>query len=261
VKIPGRWRGPHPRDALDADAVAFHHWVRMAQPKTNRSTAESARPAATRSRWLFWHRKDDVSKAQKSWLRQNGESIVLAVLVALLVRSSVVEAFWVPSGSMLPTIQIGDHLFVNKLAYGMHLPFVSREIAQWRPLHRGDIVVFRSPVDQQVDLIKRVIAVAGDTVEIRNKRLLINGEAVPDPYANFTDPRVHEATPRDNFGPVTVPPGKFFVMGDNRDQSYDSRYWGFADERDVKGQATFVYWSWDSQNHWLRWNRFGHVIR
>jgi signal peptidase I len=199
--------------------------------------------------------------APKSRLRQNVESLLLAVVVALVVRSSVVEAFWVPSGSMLPTIQIGDHLFVNKLAYGMHLPFIDRELAQWRPLQRNDIVVFTSPVDRSIDLIKRVVAVAGDTVEVRNKKLFINGEAVPDPHATFTDPNAHSAVPRDNFGPVTVPPGKFFVMGDNRDQSYDSRYWGFADEADVKGQATFIYWSWNSQTHWVRWDRFGHFIR
>jgi len=197
----------------------------------------------------------------KSRLRQNVESLGLAVLVALVVRSSVVEAFWVPSGSMLPTIQIGDHLFVNKLAYGAHVPFTSYELAHWRPLRRGDIIVFVSPVDRKIDLIKRVIAVGGDTVEVRNKRLYINGEAVPDPHAAFTDPKIHTVVPRDNFGPVTVPAGKFFVMGDNRDQSYDSRFWGFADEHDVKGQATFIYWSWDSQAHWPRWDRLGHFLR
>jgi signal peptidase I len=202
-----------------------------------------------------------AERPPKSRLRQNVESLLLALFVALVVRSSVVEAFWVPSGSMLPTIQIGDHLFVNKLAYGMHLPFIGREIAQWRPLQRNDIVVFTSPVDRSIDLIKRVVAVGGDTVEVRDKKLYINGEAVPDPHATFTDPTAHGAVPRDNFGPVTVPPGKFFVMGDNRDQSYDSRYWGFADEADVKGQATFIYWSWNSQTHWLRWDRLGHFIR
>ena len=113
--------------------------------------------------------------------------------------------------------------------------------------------------DDQTRLIKRVIAVAGDTVEIRDKRLLINGEEVPDPNAHFTEKHVHDSVPRDRFGPVTVPPGKFFVMGDNRDQSYDSRYWGFADVEAIKGRATFIYWSWDG-SHWPRWNRLGHVI-
>ena len=196
----------------------------------------------------------------KSRLRQNVESLGLAVLVALLIRSSVVEAFWVPSGSMLPTIQIGDHLFVNKLAYGLHMdvPFTSKSFVflRWRSLDRGDIVVFVSPVDRNVDLIKRIVAVAGDTVEVRHKKLYVNGQPVDDAaYANFTDKRTVDVAPRDNFGPVTVPPGKFFVMGDNRDQSYDSRYWGFADEKDIKGKATFIYWS--------GWNfgRLGHVLR
>ena len=233
----------------------------MSSSKSHPAPAHGASPAGPRERLAFWRRFRAENEAPKSRLRQNVESLGVALLVALLVRSSVVEAFWVPSGSMLPTIQIGDHLFVNKLAYGMHLPFVSREITQWRPLHRSDIVVFRSPIDPQIDLIKRVIAIGGDVVEIRNKHLFINAEPVPDPHASFTDPRVHDTTPRDNFGPVTVPSGKFFVMGDNRDQSYDSRYWGFADERDVKGQATFIYWSWNSQTHWLRWDRLGHFLR
>ena len=225
-----------------------------------RNSGRTASPPSTLlpERSSFWRRTPGAQP--KSRLRQNVESLLMAVLVALLVRSSVVEAFWVPSGSMLPTIQIGDHLFVNKLAYGMHIPFVG-EVTQWSPLHRGDIIVFTSPVDRNIDLIKRVIAVAGDTVEIRNKHLIINGEPVPDTHATFNDPTHRDAKPRDNFGPVTVPPGKFFVMGDNRDMSYDSRYWGFADEKDVKGQATFIYWSWNSQTHWVRWDRFGHFLR
>lgn len=213
------------------------------------------------SRWRFWksHRSRAAHSPPKSRLRQNVESLALAVVVALVVRSSVVEAFWVPSGSMLPTIQIGDHLFVNKLAYGMHIdvPFVNRALVltQWSHLDRGDIVVFVSPVDRRTDLIKRVVAVGGDTVEIRNKRLHINDQPVDDRYATFTDQSTRSSTPRDNFGPVTVPEGKFFVLGDNRDQSYDSRYWGFADERDVKGKATFIYWSG------MKWDRLGHFVR
>jgi signal peptidase I len=200
--------------------------------------------------------------ATKSRLRQNVESLLLAVGVALVVRSSVVEAFWVPSGSMLPTIQIGDHLFVNKLAYAMHLPFIGLEVARWGHVGRGDIVVFTSPADGRTDLIKRVVAVGGDKVEIRNKRLHINDSPVPDPHARFTDPMTRAQQTRDNFGPVTVPPGKFFVLGDNRDQSYDSRYWGFAGEEAVKGKATFIYWSRNSRVDWMpRWERFGHYLR
>ena len=220
---------------------------------------EDSQSSSTRWRLRFWNKDTASAGSPKGRFRQNAESLALAVIVALVVRSSVVEAFWVPSGSMLPTIQIGDHLFVNKLAYGMHVdvPFVNTAlvITHWRPLKRGDIIVFVSPVDRRTDLIKRVIAVAGDTVEIRNKKLYINGELADDPNATFTDHSNRFSNPRDNFGPVTVPQGKFFVMGDNRDQSYDSRYWGFADERDVKGQATFIYWS-----GW-KWDRLGHFIR
>ncbi|MBI3783742.1 MAG: signal peptidase I [Deltaproteobacteria bacterium] len=214
------------------------------------ANAESARRKAV---------PEDQQTASKSRLRQNAESLLLAVLVALVVRSSVVEAFWVPSGSMLPTIQIGDHLFVNKLAYGLHIdiPLVNKSVvlARWGQLHRGDIIVFVSPNDRNIDLIKRVIGTAGDTVEVRQKKLFINGEAVPDPNANFKRPDERNTVPRDNLAPVKVPEGQFFVMGDNRDESYDSRYWGFADERDVKGKATFIYWSgWNFGRlaHWIR---------
>lgn len=224
----------------------------MTQPSTRKTQGGSKRDAQIPP-------AGDVST--KSRLRQNVESLGMAVLVALLIRSSVVEAFWVPSGSMLPTIQIGDHLFVNKLAYGAHIPFTSYEVAHWSGLQRGQIVVFVSPVDRKIDLIKRVIGIGGDSIEVRNKHLYVNGEQVPDTFATFTDSSNRIISPRDNFGPVTVPPGKFFVMGDNRDHSYDSRFWGFANEEDVKGQATFIYWSWDSDAFFPRLSRLGHFLR
>src|SRR5215475_2995400 len=124
---------------------------------------------------------------EKPRWRQNVESIGLALLIALAVRSSVVQAFWVPSGSMLPTIQIGDHIFVNKLAYSVRLPLIGTELLKVGDLHRNDIVVFVSPIDPSTDLIKRVIAVPGDTVEIRNKELYVNGEKIADPHAYFSD--------------------------------------------------------------------------
>jgi signal peptidase I len=201
-----------------------------------------------------------VNPPEKSRLRQNVESIGLALLIALAVRSSVVQAFWVPSGSMLPTIQIGDHLFVNKLAYAVKLPLIG-QVAKISDPQRNDIVVFVSPVDHSTDLIKRIIATGGDTVEIRNKKLLVNGQEVDDSHANFVDPHVTSTPPRDNFGPVTIPEGKVFCMGDNRDRSYDSRYWGFANVADIKGKATFVYFSWDSDNKWPRLGRFLHFLR
>ncbi len=195
----------------------------------------------------------------KSKARQNIESILVAVLIALAIRSTLVEAFWVPSGSMLPTIQIGDYLFVNKVAYALHVdvPLVNKtfHFARWRGPSRGDIAVFVSPKDRNLDLIKRIVAVAGDTVEVRKKKLYINNEAVPDLDAHYNKPYETDLQPRDNFGPVTVPEGKFFAMGDNRDDSNDSRYWGFANETDIKGKAMFIYWSGlgrvNRMGHWL----------
>ncbi len=199
---------------------------------------------------------------EKPRWRQNVESIGLALLIALAVRSSVVQAFWVPSGSMLPTIQIGDHIFVNKLAYSVRLPLVGTELMKVGDLHRGDVVVFVSPVDPSTDLIKRVVAVPGDTLEIRNKQLYVNGERISDPHAHFVDSTIFPTGRRDNMPPTQVPEGKFFAMGDNRDRSYDSRFWNFANVSDIKGKATFVYWSRDAAKGWLaiRFDRFGQFI-
>ena len=164
---------------------------------------------------------------------------------------------------MLPTIQIGDHIFVNKLAYAVRLPLIGTELFSLREPSRGDVIVFVRPGDPGTDLIKRVVAVAGDTVEIRNKQLFVNGEPVSEPHAQFTDAAVIQNGPRDNLGPVVVPEGRFFVLGDNRDRSYDSRFWGFANVAAIKGKAMFVYFSWDSSQGWLdalRFDRFGHFI-
>ncbi|MFN8641767.1 MAG: signal peptidase I [Candidatus Binatia bacterium] len=200
---------------------------------------------------------------EKSRWRQNVESIGLALIIAFAVRSSVVQAFWVPSGSMLPTIQIGDHIFVNKLAYAVRLPLIGTPVMKVGDLQRNDVVVFVSPVDRSTDLIKRVIAVPGDTVEIRSKKVFVNGEPIPDAHAHFTDSTINPNGGRDNMPPTQVPEGKFFVMGDNRDRSYDSRFWGFANLDDIKGKATFIYWSRDTSNSWFavpRFDRFGHFI-
>ena len=206
-----------------------------------------------------------TAPVEKSRWRQNVESIGLALLIALAVRSSVVQAFWVPSGSMLPTIQIGDHIFVNKLAYAVRLPLVGTELLHTGELERGEIVVFVSPKDRSTDLIKRAIAIAGDTVEIRDKKVFVNGEPIDDPHAHFSDDSIIPArsSHRDNMPPLQVPEGKFFVMGDNRDRSFDSRFWGLANVDDIKGKATFIYWSRDTANGWLaapRFERFGHYI-
>ncbi len=210
-------------------------------------------------------------KGSKSVIREYTEAIVVAILLALCIRTFVVQAFKIPSGSMLPTLQIGDHLLVNKFIYGVKLPFIGKVILPWKSPVRGDVVVFRFPKDRAIDYIKRVVGVAGDKVEIVNKKLKINDAEVVDLHAHFgaTSELSSAASPRDNFGPVTVPAGKIFVMGDNRDNSYDSRFWGFVDQVDIQGRAFILYWSWDidtpllsvSRLRSIRWNRIGDVIQ
>ena len=171
---------------------------------------------------------------------------------------------------MLSTLQIGDHLLVNKFIYGVKLPVTGTVVIPWKDPKRDDIVVFKYPKDRATDYIKRVVGVAGDTVEIKNKQLYINGKAVENPYIQFTDKNIMKASagPRDNMGPVKVPAGSLFVMGDNRDNSYDSRFWGFVPLKDVLGKAFILYWSWDLQKPLLsvdrftsiRWSRIGDIV-
>ena len=202
-----------------------------------------------------------AKSAHKSVAREYTEALLVALLLALFIRSFIVQAFKIPSGSMLPTLQIGDHILVNKFLYGLRLPYpFEKMVVQWGQPQQGDVVVFVYPRDPSKDFIKRAVAVAGDVVEIRHKRLYINGAPVDDPYATFADEGREIPGPRDNFGPVTVPPQKLFVMGDNRDRSHDGRFWGFVDLNDVKGKAFLIYWSWDGQDRWVRWERLGALI-
>lgn len=197
----------------------------------------------------------------KSTTREYAEALLMALLLAILIRSFVVQAFKIPSGSMLPTLQIGDHILVNKFLYGLRLPYpIDTMVVQWGQPERGDIVVFVFPRDPSKDFIKRVVAVPGDTVEIRHKQIYINGTQADDPYATFADEERESPGPRDNLGPMEVPPHKLFVMGDNRDRSHDSRFWGFVDLDDVKGKAFMIYWSWDGDDRWVRWERIGDLI-
>jgi len=210
------------------------------------------------------------TRKKKSALRENFEAIIIAIVLALFIRAFIVQAFKIPSGSMLPTLQIGDHILVNKFIYGIKLPITDTVIVPIKDPRPNDIVVFRYPRNPKLDYIKRVIAVAGDTVEIRKKKVYVNGKPFDDPHGVHTDPRVLPATagPRDYFGPVTVPEGKIFVMGDNRDNSFDSRFWGFVDLKAVRGKAFIIYWSWDVDKPLLsidrftsvRWNRLGHLV-
>ena len=195
----------------------------------------------------------------RSKVREYAEAIILALILALFIRTFVVQAFKIPSPSMVPTLLIGDHILVNKFLFGFHIPFSDGKIMAIREPKRGDVVVFRYPRDRKLDFIKRCIAVGGETVEVRDKQVFINGEPIVVPQAVFLD-RGSLMNGRDNFGPVTVPEGSIFVMGDNRDNSNDSRFWGFVDLADVKGKAMVIYWSWDSSKKWPRWGRMGDGI-
>jgi len=203
-----------------------------------------------------------VNVKPKSTFREYAEAIGMALLLALFIRTFIVQAFKIPSGSMIPTLQIGDHILVNKLSYGIRIPFWEHYLAEFGHPHRGDVVVFIFPEDRTKDFIKRVIAVGGDTVEIRGKKIYINGKQVDDPHAHFEgdDPQTAGLASRDDFGPKTVPENHIFVMGDNRDRSYDSRFWGFVSLDDVRGKAFLIYWSWDGTDRWVRWERLGHLI-
>lgn len=202
-------------------------------------------------------------KRKKGVVRETVEAIVIAIILALFIRTFIVQAFKIPSGSMEPTLLIGDHLLVNKFIYGIHIPFTDIRLFPLREPQRGDVIVFKFPKDRSKDYIKRVIAVGGDVVEIRNKKVYVNGRPLNEPYAYYADDTIlaGSADPRDNFGPVTVPKDSFFVMGDNRDRSYDSRYWGFVNIKDVEGKAFIIYWSWDSNDHTVRFNRIGKLIK
>ena len=197
----------------------------------------------------------------KSVFREYGEALLVALLLALFIRSFVVQAFKIPSGSMLPTLQIGDHILVNKFVYGVRVPYFGTLIVPVGKPRRGDVVVFIYPQDEDKDFIKRVVGVEGDSVEVRDKRLFVNGEPVADPYARFAEGEDgRTVAPRDNFGPFKVPAGYIFVMGDNRDRSYDSRFWGPVSLDKVKGKAFLIYWSWDGGGRWARWERIGQLI-
>ncbi|MBX6423659.1 signal peptidase I [Thermosulfurimonas sp. F29] len=203
------------------------------------------------------------------------KSIALALVLALFIRTFFVQAYKIPSGSMIPTLLIGDHILVNKMVYGIRDPFTRRPILYHGRLpRRQEVVVFIYPLNRKLDFIKRVIGLPGDVIMIRNKRVYVNGKLLREPYVQHTDPRVYPLREvcvrdpfsvsgslcRDNFGPVRVPPGYIFVMGDNRDESYDSRFWGFVPLRDLKGKAFLIYFSWDPRTFHIRWRRIGKLI-
>jgi signal peptidase I len=210
-----------------------------------------------------------ASKPSKGKVRENVEALVIAIILALFIRAFVVQAFKIPSGSMQNTLLIGDYILVNKFIYGVKIPFTEITVIPVKDPKKGDIIVFKFPGDPSKDFIKRVVAVSGDTVEIRDKKVYVNGQTEVNEHAIHADPRlfddVHlyppEMLKRDNMTAMKVPEGKLFVMGDNRDESNDSRFWGFVNVSAVRGKAFMIYWSWDSHKKiGLRWDRLGDLI-
>jgi signal peptidase I len=224
---------------------------------------------------------------KKPFWREYGEALFIALILALVIRAFVVQAFSIPSGSMIPTLLVGDYLLVNKFSYGIRNPFTNKVlISTWKP-QRGDVAVFIFPQDPTKDYIKRLIGLPGDRVQVINKKVFINGKPYEVPQARFADKELIPAnqSPRDNFGPVVVPKDSYFFMGDNRDQSYDSRFWGFVPMNDLRGKAEVIYFSWegsdrqplylaflgglkglithqawDAGNFKVRWSRIGKLI-
>ena len=207
--------------------------------------------------------ENEKQTPKKSAWRENIEAILLAIVLALFIRTFIVQAFKIPSGSMKETLLIGDHILVNKFLYGVKLPFVSTTIIPYKEPQQGDIVVFKFPEDPDKDFIKRVVGVAGDVVEGRDKKIFVNHEPLNHDYGIHKDSRIVPGNiqPRDNFGPLVVPEKSLFVMGDNRDHSYDSRFWGFVNLKSVRGKAFLIYWSWDKSNFGVRWKRIGQMLK
>ncbi|MBP7017793.1 MAG: signal peptidase I [Deltaproteobacteria bacterium] len=201
-------------------------------------------------------------KKSKSKVKEYVESIIIAILIALFIRTFIICAYKIPSRSMVPTLLVGDHILVNKFIYGVKIPLLRRTIIPVSEPKRGEVVVFIYPNDRSKDFIKRVIGVAGDKIEIKNKKIFINDEEFKDSYGIFSDSLVlpQSLQPRDNFGPIIVPEKSIFVMGDNRDESLDSRFWGFVNLKDVEGKAFVIYWSWNRDENNLRWNRLGQLL-
>ncbi len=188
------------------------------------------------------------------------KGILVAVLIALFIRAFFVQAYKIPSGSMEPTLIVGDHLLVLKCAYGIRIPLVGKYLLEYSSPKRGDIIVFVYPRDPKKDFIKRLIALPGETVQITGRTVYINGTPLQDPWGVWSENDLL----RGNFGPVTVPKGHYFVLGDNRDNSMDSRYWGFVPKSNILGKALIIYWSWNgkAENIFqkIRWLRIGKIL-
>ena len=199
---------------------------------------------------------------KKSLIREYSESIAIAILLALVIRTYLVQAFKIPSGSMEDTLAIGDHLLVSKFIYGTKLPFGDKRVLTLRDPRQGDVIVFEYPEDPSKDFIKRVVGTPGDVVEGKDKKVYVNGKLYVNPHEIHKEKDIipKEMNPRDTFGPVTVPTNSYFVMGDNRDRSYDSRFWKFVKRDQIKGLAFIKYWSWDHEKLRPRIGNIGKLI-
>ena len=214
--------------------------------------------------------KPNTKKKTRSVFREYAEAIFIALLLALFIRTFILQAFKIPSGSMEKTLLIGDHILVSKFAYGIHIPneipfldiklfddiILSQEVPK-----RGEIIVFKYPKNESRDFIKRVIGVPGDILEVRRQKVYINNQLYEEEHVWHTEmPQNDRFVPRDDFGPVIVPPKHLFMMGDNRENSQDSRFWGFLNIDKVKGKALVIYWSWNAIDNWVRFDRFGKLL-
>ena len=207
-----------------------------------------------------------AEKPQKTVVREYAEALIIALVLALLIRTFIVQAFKIPSGSMEPTLLIGDHLLVSKFSYSIHVPnevpFTSIQL--FSDIHffssvpeRGNIIVFKFPLDPSKDYIKRVVGLPGETIQIIRQRVYINDKLLKEPYAHHSQPSSPDSGTRDNMAPLRIPEGHVFVMGDNRENSSDSRVWGVLDLKNLRGKAQWIYWSWDSEDTGVRTDRLG----
>jgi len=210
---------------------------------------------------------------------KNAKSLAGIIITAMIIKSTIVEAYQIPTGSMENTILVGDFILGNKFIFGIRIPGTSWKLPAFKDPNPGDIIIFKYPRDPSQNYIKRAIAVGGQTVEIKNKKVYVDGKIMEFPHlGKFTDPNIRNNTlregliypkgagNRDNYGPIKVPEGQIFVMGDNRDESYDSRYWGLVPMKNVLGEGMIIYWSWDKTIplynfiEKVRWSRIGTIL-
>ena len=196
---------------------------------------------------------------------KNIEGIVIAIVLALFVRTFIIQAFDIPSGSMEPTLVPGDYILVNRFIYGIRIPYAGTRLLSYNEPKRGDVIVFIYPKDPSKDFIKRVIGTQGETVQVIKGQVYINNKPISDPWGYFDNKEPAgfiEAV--ENFGPVVVPKDSLFVMGDNRNNSEDSRFWGYVPFDNVLGKAFVIYFSWNGKaenlQNKVRWSRIGELI-